>query len=60
MEDLTKLKKLNEMQDLPLLQDCINSKHVHLYKKLENVYGNAPKVMATAIQYESFLQVIDD
>jgi hypothetical protein len=48
------------MQDLPLLQDCINLKHAHLYKKLDNVYGSAPKVMAITIQYESFLQVIDD
>jgi hypothetical protein len=31
-----------------------------LYKKLDNVYGGAPKVMAIAIQYESFLQIIDD
>jgi hypothetical protein len=60
MEDLIELKKLSEMQDLSLLQDCINSKHAHLYKEIDNVYGGAPKVMAIGIQYESFLQVIDD
>jgi hypothetical protein len=43
IEDLIELKKLSEMQDLPLLQDCINSKHAPLYKELDNVYGGAPK-----------------
>jgi len=47
--DFTKLKKLNEMQDLPLPQDCINSKHDQLYKELDSVYNRAPKVMAIAI-----------
>lgn len=55
MEDLIELKKLSEMQDLSLLQDCIDSKHAHLYKEIDNVYGGAPKVMAIGIQYESFL-----
>jgi hypothetical protein len=49
MEDFTELKKLNEMQDLLLFQDCINSKLAHLYKELDNVYGGAPKVMAITI-----------